>query len=1437
MSKEVDSKVVSMEFDNSKFNKNVDKSVGKINKLKNSINGLSGKNNGFDAVEESAKRLDLSPIEKAVDTIGIKVSVMQVAFISAINSITNSIIRSAGQVVTAMTSLNAIPTGYSAYENKLSSMRTLLNIYNDMEYDDLANELSRLQWYTDETSYSFEAMTRAITSFGVAGINAADAISALEGFGNWAAGAGLSTSAANNIIDNIQRAVASERMTLQQWAGIQSSGMASTEFMEAAIEAALDKGYLKQSSNGKIKTKYNKDKKIKGGTEVNTKNFSSTLSSGWLTADVLTEALKRYSKYTDAIYEIVDSYDTCADAMEALDKQLEELNDSTLDFSRTQFKSAQEAKTFGDAINSVTVALKGTWAKRFEVIVGDVNKASNLWTSVADKLYDIFVGEDNLLEELEEWSNSGGRDTAISALILLLDKLGAVITFVKDAFKEVFPDVTYRQLNEWSSSFKELVTNINISEKTLTKIRNTLTGLFSIFKAFRKAISVVYTIFRPVIELAKILLKVILSITSFIGSFITKIVNGVGEVSNGVEDVTESVSPLVKVINNLGYAIKSIFTRASNLFDFLNPLFEFVSKTLNDVTKKLGSGEVTLESLVGTVASIIALIDTGRIVESIRDITETFSSFGDAFWSFYTVKLTESIRNIAISLLLFAYSLVMLSSVSADDISSVLVTLASGLAALVSAVKVLNELGAADGLARSFPVQIRRLVKGLGDNAKLEALAASMIQISVSILIMASALSILSKIAKEDLARSLIALFAILGSLILVVKQMSILSKNAKNVSKISGVMLMLGIAIGSFVVSVKVLSTIEPDSLISGLFGLTSIMLLMIGFTAAVDKLHITSKTVSTISLLSIAMSILSVAVAGMVTSVALMSTMNGDNLIKGIVGLMSIIGVMGSLAYFVKTVSFTAKDIVNLLAISSAMVIFSAAASGLAMAFAVFGAMSWDGLARAMTGMAIVLLEIYIITEMMGSNIASIGRAAAVAGTLIIFAAALNAMAVAMAAISIMSWEGLAKAGIAIVVMFGLFAGASYLMAPIAPVLLAVAGAVALFGVGLLATSIAIVTFIVSLNLMIGSFLAFGAVIEQVIVLAVSAFKNMIKGFINLIPDIIEALYNIVNNFLDMVITLTPKIVHTLVDILFNIIMEVLFGIRENIATIIDTVVDILIVAIDTLGDRLPDLMNSLGNFVTKIFKYLYESMLIKIRDFIPRFKEIWSYIVDTFKEVFGINSPSKVFAKLGEYIIEGLINGLKEKVVNCVNAIKGVGTRIIDGFKNLLGIESPSKVFSGFGGYIDKGLAQGISKNIGAVEKSSDDLANTASDRFSETIRDISNIIENGISDEMVIRPVIDLSEIQNGVSDMKKLFNDDYGISGSIENARSISHSMNNPNPTDNDQSGMDKILKNISNNNGNVYNTFNITSENAQEIAEEVSNILQKQVERRRMAWA
>lgn len=120
--------------------------------------------------------------------------------------------------------------------------------------------------------------------------------------------------------------------------------------------------------------------------------------------------------------------------------------------------------------------------------------------------------------------------------------------------------------------------------------------------------------------------------------------------------------------------------------------------------------------------------------------------------------------------------------------------------------------------------------------------------------------------------------------------------------------------------------------------------------------------------------------------------------------------------------------------------------------------------------------------------------------------------------------------------------------------------------------------------------------------------------------------------------------------------------------------------------------------GSAIDAIFRGDWNAALLHAREIIGNW---WSSLSDFFAGI-----PAQML-EFGKNMIQGLMDGVKSMLTGAVDAVKGVGQSVIDGFKNLLGIESPSKVFYGFGVDIGEGLAQGIESSEGRVKEAVEGL----------------------------------------------------------------------------------------------------------------------------------
>lgn len=409
MSNSVDNRVVSMEFDNAKFERNVAQSLDTLKHLDKSLDGLVDSSKKFDGVS-------FEDLANSIDSIASKFTLMGRITMRVFDEIADGIVNLGKKLLDF--NIDQVSSGWEKYADKTEAVQTIMSATGkDIDY--VSEQLRRLNRFTDETSYSFTDMTGNIAKFTSQGIDLESAITQMQGIATWAASAGRNAQEASRAMYNISQAMGAGSMKLIDWKSIQNANMATKEFKEQAIAAGLAAKTLVEQE-GKIVTE-------NGKIEVSIQNFDQTLQKGWFNTEAMTKVFTEYGKFADVIDEVSEStglevtqllqlakaqkkseealqdqarrYEMTKDEIDAVRDSLTLLNSEEYEFSKRTYAAAQEAKTFRDAINAAKDAISTAWMNLFETIFGDYEKQKELWTDLANWFWELFAEPINKLRK------------------------------------------------------------------------------------------------------------------------------------------------------------------------------------------------------------------------------------------------------------------------------------------------------------------------------------------------------------------------------------------------------------------------------------------------------------------------------------------------------------------------------------------------------------------------------------------------------------------------------------------------------------------------------------------------------------------------------------------------------------------------------------------------------------------------------------------------------------------------------------------------------------------------------------------------------------------------------------------------------------------------------------------------------------------------------
>lgn len=353
MSKTIDEKVVSMQFDNRNFEKNVATTMSTLDKLKLKLN-LSGASKGLENIDAAAKKVDLSSMGKSAEVIQAKFSSLDVVAVTALQRITNTAIDAGSRIIKAL-SIDPIMSGFQEYETQINAVQTILanTSSKGTTLEQVNAALDELNTYADKTIYNFTEMTRNIGTFTAAGVDLDKSVAAIKGIANLAAVSGSNSQQASVAMYQLSQALAAGTVKLQDWNSVVNAGMGGQVFQDSLKETARVHGV---AIDDMIK---------KEGS------FRETLSKGWLTAEILTETL---SKFT-------------GDLTEEQLKQMgytEQQIKSILEMGKTANDAATKVKTFTQLVDTLKEAAQSGWTQTWQIIIGDFNQAKTLFTSISD---------------------------------------------------------------------------------------------------------------------------------------------------------------------------------------------------------------------------------------------------------------------------------------------------------------------------------------------------------------------------------------------------------------------------------------------------------------------------------------------------------------------------------------------------------------------------------------------------------------------------------------------------------------------------------------------------------------------------------------------------------------------------------------------------------------------------------------------------------------------------------------------------------------------------------------------------------------------------------------------------------------------------------------------------------------------------------------------
>lgn len=1292
MSQEVDSRVVEMRFDNANFEKNTKQTISTIDRLMEKLQ-FKGAEKGFEKLDAAAKDVDFATMQTSLDRLESKFSSLNIVATTALVNITNKFV-DAGEKLVKSLSIDQVASGWDKYTEKTSNVQTIMNA-TGKSIDQVNGYLNKLMWYSDETSYSFSEMTSALSQMTAAGGNIDKMIPMIMGIANATADAGKTGFAFQSTIRNLTQSYSAGHLQLQDWKSLNLMGTATKALKQELIDTAVELGVIKEG-------------------EVTIASFESSLQKKWANTEVMEKTFAKYASMMEAAYELTQKNPgmTSSEALEQLKGQYGELAERAA-------LAAQQATSFAQAIDSTKDAVSSKWMGVFETIFGNKEEATDTWTELANRLYDIFVPPiEALNERLKDGLNSGWNK-------LLENELGDqadVYAYTMEQVALASGAITEKQISD-AGSFGEAIKQGGISADLLKK------GLDEAQASAEKML----TLSDAELKARGLEREEIEKQASAFEELNQKVQNGTLDLEGYSKQIRElsGREHLVQSLWNLMDAVSAIVKPIHEAFQDIFPPktgeeIKSFAQWLDSITKKLIISDDTAKKIKTTAEGVFSALRVGKdilegiisgmvrvlnLTKPLADILLDAASAAGEFASEITKGL-HPLDTIGTWVTNFvdAAAPVLYSFGSVAD--KIFMQFAQG------AKEAFNEFDPEKlnqfilgGMGASMLVSIKEFfesIKSIGSSAKdvvggikdcIESLgeaidawksakkADTMMTIAKAVALMAGSLAVLSMVKADRLGAAIGALTVTFGELLGVMAVMTQLTKNVQSLklSVLAGGMVAVSAAVLVLSGALKVISTIDSDKLLGSVVALGGVMaeLTLVAGILSRDGGRFTKGAAGMIAFAA--------GIRILASSVKALSGLNSSALTRGLVG-------VGALCAGLVVAAKTMNGVKFGIGKGTGFVLMAASMEILQDAVAKFGEMDNEAVVRGLTSIGGALV---IFVAAMNLLKGGIGNAI----SLTMMAAAVNLLVPAFQGLGNLSWEAIGKGLLTIVGAFVVLGGAAVILSPVTPVIVALSlslSALALSLGALLALSSAanfVQNLASSLSLLNGlNFQVFLNGIKALAWTLVEFISGVFQGLAEVASSLVTSIAKIIKAICDAIILAAPSIGQALY-VLGTTVIDTVVSLTEYIWEKIEPALNDLWTKFTTwAGSHNPLDPKNWGG----------QDKGVSAQTFVLPFADILDELKNGDSMMAGIY---QAFAGIGKNASEGMKEGQLDGKKEAADASEEVANAVIETSKTTFDSHSPSRVMAELGRYVTVGLAEGIA-DPSALAQAKANMLNVAS-----------------------------------------------------------------------------------------------------------------------------
>lgn len=1446
MSVAVDDRIVRFSVDDSSLVKKGPSIVDMLGKMKEALN-FSHSAKGLQDIEKAAKKINWESMASGAEVFTNKISALSIMGITTIQRYTNQALNAVENFAKELTT-RPIFTGFSEYEIKMDAIQTILTntAKAGTTLDDVNRVLGDLNQYADLTIYNFAEMTRNIGTFTAAGIGLDDAAAAIKGLSNVAAASGVNSTKAANAMFQLSQGMAAGTIRLTDWMSLESANMNSQLFQEALIETArvhdisVDKMIRKNGS------------------------FRLSLQEGWLTADIMSETLQKFTG---------DLTDEQLRAMGYTEKQIASIQET----AKRAVAAATEVKTVTQLIDTMKESVQSGWATSWEYIIGDKQQATETLTRIKDA-FDAMIAPSTEARNnaLKIWNELGGREAAIEGLVNVFSGIKSVIDSISSGIDYALPDLSGYDLINLSLGFQKLTEGFVLSDDASKDLRETVHGLITLLKLFAESVSGVTPHLRTLLNGAVEVTERFLDFTGSLGGWIINLYDSedrIAYISDSIDALKTRFKDLIDTARSLGggplfdrlnaflnetkrvlsLTTTGLDTVSTGLDESSDAVFsrgsETISRILLGVVSFVSNAVTVLQSILSVIGSAVAyaadclrsffsaignvvatlagtLAETwtidevrdgflvaaiggfglaiknalsitkgainpfGSIIRSVVSVFENlsdssesiknaFENIGDAFGSLKSAINARTVLTIAGAVAVLALSMRMLSDLNLDSIAVSFTAVSGLLVELVTVVKTMQKV----------------------DVSSIGAASASMFILAASIAIMAAALNSVSQVESgNDAIQSLAVLAGAIAVLIGSAKILSTYMKGSGRLILVSIGIMALSIAIRSLGKTVKVLGSIDNDTLERGLNSLGALLLELAVFTMLVKSSNLAKSSGALLAL--------SASLAIITASIVILGQLSAD---KAMIGVGSVAAVMIALS-----VSMALLRNIKIGRVAIGLLALSTAITMLLIPIVALGTMDSDKVVRGLSSLGVIAAGLVVVVAALSVLNKYVGGFTGIAVSITIMAIALNMLVPPIVILGSLPFGVVTNGLLIIAGAIGMLGISAVILSPLSGTLLIVAASLAVFSLSILSAGVGI--FALS-----AAFTALAGITTVGATAVVGALTTIIAGLALLIPQILAKLgegivsmitaiaISIVDNagilldklgvFLDKVLTWlvqhAPAVFNTVVVLVLQLLLTIILALDKYAPLLVDAFVSMVINVIDSMANTIRENSQKIIAAIRNLMSAIIEFVLVVIAELLRLIPGAGEELSDTvlgwkdkvqeylapesMEEIAGdavgglekgfkdgandIGDAADTIAKeiedalsglpdslksTGENAGEGLAKGLLGKKGSIKAAAIDVAGTVESSANERLQVRSPARTMIRTGKFAGEGLAIGLLSFVGKVSDAGHKVGDATIKAVEDSIKTVWDILNGDLDLSPRIVPVVDMSNVRNSAA---------------------------------------------------------------------------------------